>query len=117
MKVQRIIMNSETSLRHFIAKNFKFTNLKFLDLHKAIPDHEKEEFFIYEKYHANILKYFSDSYYTFMEVMFKQTRADRARAKRRYRYVVAISRTYQVVIYAIFLKICYHILQFFANKI
>lgn len=109
-------MNSETSLQHFIARNFKFTNLKFLDLHKSIPDHEKEEFFVYEKYHANIFKFFEDSYYVFMEVMFNQKREDTPRALNRYRYVVAISRIYQVIVYVIFLRICYHILQFFMNK-
>lgn len=117
MKIQRIIFNSEHSLRHFTAKGFKFINFKFLDLHKEIPDHEKEEFFVHEKLNSQNLRIFNDTYEVFMEANFNQKKSDAERAKKRYKIVVAVSRTYQILAYGIFVWIIKFLLCFFMNKI
>lgn len=117
MKVQRIIYNSETSLSHFTKSQFKFMNLKFLDLHKSIPDDEKEDFFIHEKYNSQNLRIFNSIYHVFMEIFFNQKLSDAERAKKRYKYVVGISRTYQFLAYATFLWICQKFIFYFLNKI
>lgn len=110
-------MNTQTSLAHFTAKDFKFTNTKFLDLHFSIPDEEKEEFFIYEKFPGFCLDILGKFYHKFMELLFNQKLEDAPRARKRYFYVAAIWRTYQVAIYAIFVWICWRIFTFFWNKI
>lgn len=104
-------------MRHFTSAPFKFMNFKFLDLHNSIPDAEKEDFFIYEKFNSQNYKLSQQAYLIFMEHLFGQKPSDTERARKRYEIVVAVSRTYQVIAYSIFFWICYKILNFFMNKI
>lgn len=117
MKIQRIIMNSENSLRHFTLQNFKFSNFKFLDLNKHVPDNEKEDFLIVEKFNSKILEFFALNYYKFLNIFFKQGPEDQERAKKRYRVIVAVSRSYQLIAYTTLIFILWKIFKFYFDEI
>lgn len=100
MKLQRIFINAEASLVFFTTNHFDFNNFNFIDLNLAIPTHEKNEYSIQQKAGSNLELYLS-TYKMALQEIFKETPEDLLKAKKRYFYVILISRLIHAMMFFI----------------
>lgn len=98
MKIQRLILNAESSLAYFYSHNFKFDNFNFLDLNLSICKHEQEDFRIEEKMKCNRELYFK-CYAQCLKVIFHETKRDGEIARRRYPYMYIITKFIHMLFY------------------
>jgi cobalamin synthase len=111
MRYQRIIYESLNNIDAFTCRNFNFTNFKFIDLNKDVPESERSDFFINEIFPEQNTKQMREIYTTVLEVLFRQTPEDLPRAKSRYVFVKLFSRTYQVSMYFWLILIVYRVIE------
>lgn len=92
-------MESEKAMLHFTLKDFKFTNTKFLDLDRAIPQQEFNDFYISTKLEdeVTIMKAVC---LNFLQNMLHEDTSDLTKAYRHQRMVTYIWRTYQIAVYS-----------------
>lgn len=98
MKIQRLIYNSETSLKYFTTNVFTILNYNFVDLNLAVPAHEKKVFYMNETLSANMDLYCRTYVVGLHEIMHESPMALPA-AKQRYLYVFWISKTVHAIIF------------------
>lgn len=91
MKIQRIIYNSETSLKYFTTNVFTILNYNFVDLKLAVPEHEKKDFYMNEEIFTNMDLY-SRVYVVGLQEIMKELPADFPKAQQRYFYVFWASK-------------------------
>ncbi|XP_070507994.1 fatty acyl-CoA reductase 2-like isoform X2 [Chironomus tepperi] len=99
LKFQRIIMESEKAMLHFTLKDFKFTNIKFLDLDSAIPPHEFDDFYVSTKL-SDEVTIIRTTCLNFVENMLNEDVSDFTKAFRKQKLVTYIWRTYQIGVYS-----------------
>ena len=92
-------MESEKAMLHFTLKDFKFTNTKFLDLDRVIPQQEFKEFQVSSKLPDEVTIIRSICL-NFIQNMLNEDVSDFTKAFRRQRLVTYIWRTYQIAIYS-----------------
>lgn len=117
MKIQRKIYEADQATAIFSSRDYDFVNDKFRDLASDIPQDEKEEFFIDEKLNQYIHKLMTATYLVMLKEFFGQKiPQDNEKAKKRYRKVLFISRTYQILAYSLLFYFCYKIIsEIFVN--
>lgn len=91
LKVYRLLANAETSLKFFISRKYEIVNSKFTSLNQAIPDDEKEDFFLDEK-RFDIYELYIETYFMSLKEVLKESPGDLPKARRRYFYVWLILR-------------------------
>lgn len=106
-KLQRLIICSEKALIPFTTNNFKFSNTKFLELEKEIPLNEIGDFYLRKENNPSFIQFVDDSFKVMLQVMFNQDFKDIGSARKRYKKILFISRTYQISMYfIIFYLVC-----------
>lgn len=100
LKIQRVIFNAETSLKFFTSNHFDFSNSNFIDLDLAIPTREKKEFSTVQSAVGN-LELCRATYIVALQEIFKESVDDLPKARRRYFYVVLITRTLHTIMFFI----------------
>jgi alcohol-forming fatty acyl-CoA reductase len=105
MKIQRILFNAERSLRYFYTHDFKFEYFNFIDLNLDIPKQEKDEFGINDRFVGSDYSYYTKTILACRKVLLRETDEDIELAKRRYPYIVAITRLIHVFYLFLFYKI------------
>ena len=92
-------MESEKAMLHFTLKDFKFTNTRFLDLDRVIPNQEFKDFSVSSKLpdEATIIR---ATCLNFLENMLKEDVSDFTNAFRKQKLVSYIWRIYQIGVYS-----------------
>ena len=116
MQIQRKFHDNEKILTPFLSNRFKFVNFNFIDLDKSISKEEKEDFWMYEKYNVTNEEMLREGYKVGMEVILKQKPGKELERRKKYRFVVAISRAYQFLAYAILIWIFVKIFDISLNR-
>lgn len=108
MKIQRIIYNTDQSLKYFYQHIFKFDHFNFIDLNRDIPEQEKDEFSINEKFVMNNQDYYFLAFKMCKIILLGESEKDNEKARRRFPYIFIVTRT----INALFFYAAYKLLQF-----
>lgn len=108
MKIQRIVYNTEESLKYFKNNSFKFDNFNFVDLQKSIPEHEKDEFFISERI-FNITVMADEAFKIGRKVLLHETDESDVIARKRLPYIFGFAHFIHVLFIYGTLKLLYNI--------
>ena len=98
------MFNAEKSLNHFQTNCFNIMNHKFNDLNLAIPNHEKQDFYVNETNFKNA-ELFKNGYVIGLQEIFKESPKNLPKARNRFFYVILISRTLHLMFAFIVFKL------------
>lgn len=103
---------SEIALAHFTAKDFHFTNTKFLDLEKEVPESDMDDFYIRKKCVPNNIDFIDAAFKLMLQVLFHQDFRNIEKTRKRYKKVIFLSRTYQIFMYTMLTWFLFKFLSF-----
>ena len=110
LKVQRIIRDSEKASQRFTSKDFKFMHKKFLDLDRATPPQELDDFHVASRYNDEV-EIVRLIHLSFLKNMLNEDICDFTKARRRQRFIIFIWRMYEVLVYSYLIYLTYLLFQ------
>ena len=115
MKLQRILVHSERTLRHFMYNHFTFDTQKFLSLADNLHEDDKKKFWLVPQ--TPITEYLRQSHFVSKEIVLNETKECEARALKRLPFWKALTWFSKALLFFLIYKTSFYIFEILKKSV